>query len=237
MAARVVARASGSPVPKPTGCLVSGQTGLVLDGAGCVQEGEEPKLLKKIAATVAVVGVLAGLGAFGALSIFTSTADVTGNAFTTGTVVISTSPASVLITYDNMAPGDTTTQSLVVSNDGSLELRYAISSSATDTDLKGLKDQLVLTIKTIDVTLPATPCDDFDGTQLYTGDLDDGVSGYLVGDPTQGEDTGDRTLAASTSETLCFQVSLPSDTGDAFQDATTTATFSFEAEQTKNNPP
>jgi predicted ribosomally synthesized peptide with SipW-like signal peptide len=195
-------------------------------------------LLKKIAATVAIVGVLAGLGAFGALSIFTSTATVPDNAFTTGTVKISTSSDGIaLITYDNMAPGDTTTQSLVVSNDGSLELRYAISSSATDTDLKGLKDQLVLTIKTIDVTLPATPCDDFDGTPLYTGDLDDGASGYLVGDPTQGPDTGDRPLAASASETLCFQVSLPSGTGNAYQDATTTATFTFKAEQTKNNPP
>jgi predicted ribosomally synthesized peptide with SipW-like signal peptide len=195
-------------------------------------------LLKKIAATVAIVGVLAGLGAFGALSIFTSTATVPDNAFTTGTVEISTSSDGIaLITYDNMAPGDTTTQSLVVSNDGSLDLRYAISSSATDTDLKGLKDQLVLTIKTIDVTLPATPCDDFDGTQLYTGDLDDGVSGYLVGDPTQGPDTGDRPLAASASETLCFRVSLPSSTGNAYQDARTTATFTFKAEQTKNNPP
>ena len=237
MPAPMVARASGSPIAKPTGCLVSGQTGLVFDGAGCVQEEEEPKLLKKIAATVAIVGVLAGLGAFGALSIFTSTATVPDNAFTTGTVDISTSSDGIaLITYDNMAPGDTTTQPLVVSNDGSLELRYAISSSATDTDLKGLKDQLVLTINTIDVTLPATPCDDFDGTQLYTGDLDDGASGYLVGDPTPGPQGGEKVLAASANETLCFRVHLPSDTDDDYQDATTTATFTFEAEQTVNNP-
>jgi hypothetical protein len=202
-----------------------------------VQEREEPKLLKKIAATVAIVGVLAGLGAFGALSIFTSTATVPGNAFTTGTVVINTAPTTALVTFSNMAPGDTTTQSLVVSNGGSLELRYAISSSATDTDLKGLKDQLVLTIKTIDVTLPATPCDDFDGTQLYTGDLDDGASGYLVGDPTPGPQGGEMVLAASANETLCFRVHLPSDTDDDYQDARTTATFTFKAEQTKNNPP
>jgi hypothetical protein len=124
----------------------------------------------------------------------------------------------------------------VVSNGGSLGLRYAISSSATNTDTKGLKDQLVLTIKTIDVTLPATPCDDFDGTQLYTGDLDDGASGYLVGDPTPGPQGGERVLAASANETLCFRVELPLSTGNTYQNATTTATFTFDAEQTVNNP-
>jgi hypothetical protein len=193
-------------------------------------------LLKKIAATVVIVGVLTGLGAFGALSIFTSTASVPANAFTTGTVVINTAPTTALVTFSNMAPGDTTTQSLVVSNGGSLGLRYAISSSATNTDTKGLKDQLVLTIKTIDVTLPATPCDDFDGTQLYTGDLDDGASGYLVGDPTPGPQGGERVLAASANETLCFRVELPLSTGNTYQNATTTATFTFDAEQTVNNP-
>jgi len=31
-------------------------------------------------------------------------------------------------------------------------------------------------------------------------------------------------------------VSLPLSTGDAFQNASTTATFTFDAEQTANNP-
>src|SRR3990170_2256303 len=163
-------------------------------------------MLKKIAATVLVVGGLAGIGAFGAFSIFTSTATNPSNTFSTGSVVISTSPASAFITFSNMAPGDTTTQSLVVSNDGTLQLRYAISDSATNADAKGLKDQLTLTIKTIDVTAPVTPCDDFDGTQLYTGDLD-GTTGALVGSNAQGADTDDRTLNASSNETLCFRVS------------------------------
>ena len=38
-----------------------------------------------------------------------------------------------------------------------------------------------------------------------------------------------------TGEVLCFHVSLPLATPDAFQLATTTATFTFDAEQTKNN--
>src|SRR3990170_3291181 len=177
-------------------------------------------MLKKIAATVLVVGGLAGIGTFGAFSIFTSTATNPSNTFSTGSVAISTSPASAFITFNDMMPGDVTTQPLVVSNDGSLQLRYAISSAATNTDSKGLKDQLVLTTNTIDVTTPGTPCDDFDGTQLYTGDLD-GTTGALVGSSAQGPDSGDRTLAASGSETLCFRVNLPPSTGNAYQNATT----------------
>jgi hypothetical protein len=46
---------------------------------------------------------------------------------------------------------------------------------------------------------------------------------------------GDRTLAAAAVETLCFRVSLPGATGNAFQGAATTATLTFDSEQTKNN--
>ena len=191
-------------------------------------------MLRKILVALIGIGLLGVIAGVTSLAVFTSSASVGGNTFTTGTVVISTAPASALVTFSNMAPGDTTTQSLVVTNGGTLSLRYAISSVATNTDAKGLKDQLVLTIKTIDVTTPGVPCDNFDGTQLYTGDLD-GTTGALVGSSAQGAQAGDRTLA-SGSETLCFRVNLPLATGNAFQNATTTATFTFDAEQTANNP-
>lgn len=191
-------------------------------------------MVKKLMGTIAVAASFAALLSLSVLALFTDTASVGSNTFTTGTVDIGTTPASALVTFSNMAPGDSTTQSLVVDNLGTLELRYAISGSATNADAKGLKDQLVLTIKTIDVTVPATPCDDFDGTQLYTGDLDS-TTGKLVGDNATGGDPGDRTLAASTNETLCFRVVLGTATDNAFQNATTTATFTFDAEQTANN--
>src|SRR5207253_2317652 len=80
-------------------------------------------------------------------------------------------------------------------------------------------DQLVLTIKTIDVTTPGVPCDNFDGTTtLYTGDLDS-TAGKLVGDNTQGSQAGDRVLNAAAGETLCFRASLPAATGNAYQGA------------------
>lgn len=191
-------------------------------------------MMKRILVTIAAIGVLTLLAAMAGLAVFTDQETIGANAFDTGTIDLSTAPTTALVTFTGMAPGDSVTNSLVVSNDGSLEFRYAISSTATNADTFGLRDALTLTIKTIDVTTPGTPCDDFDGTQLYTGDLDS-TAGLLVGDATQGADTGDRVLAASANETLCFRVELLlAVTGP--EGASTTATFTFDAEQTVNNP-
>jgi hypothetical protein len=170
------------------------------------------------------------------VALLTSTATVGSNTFTSGSVIIGTDhPSTAIVSFSGMVPGDSVgANPLVVSNTGSAQLRYAISSVATNTDTLALKDALTLTIKTIDVTTPGVPCDNFDGTQLYSGDLDF-TNGKLVGDSTQGAQSGDRTLAAAASETLCFKVSFPSSaTGPA--GAATTATFTFSAEQTANNP-
>jgi hypothetical protein len=177
-----------------------------------------------IAATGATMGG-------GVTALFTDTVPVAANAFTTGTVDLTTSPTSAVVTFSNMAPGDSDTDLITVTNSGSLALRYAVTATATDTDSKALKDQLVLTIREDDVD---GGCDDFDGDSLYTGDLDSSA-GVLIGDVTAGAQAGDRALAASTSEDLCIRVELPTNTGNAFQDATTTATFTFNAEQTTNN--
>ena len=191
-------------------------------------------MLKRILLAVAAIGVLALVGGIAGLAVFTDQETIGANAFDTGTVDLSTAPTTALVTFTGMAPGDSVTNSLVVSNIGSLEFRYAISSTATNADALGLKDALTLTIKTIDVTLPATPCDDFDGTTLYTGDLDS-TAGLLVGNAAQGADAGDRVLIATGSETLCFRAELLlAVTGP--QGAATTATFTFDAEQTANNP-
>ena len=130
-----------------------------------------------------------------------------------------------------MAPGDVVTNPVTVSNAGSLAMRYALSSVATNTDSKGLKDQLALAIKAEDA---GGGCSAFTGTSLYSGDLDS-TAGKLIGDSATGAQAGDRSLAAGISEVLCVRATLPSGTGNAFQGAATTATFTFDAEQTKNN--
>lgn len=190
----------------------------------------------RILATIAVLIAFGALAVVGTLAVFTDQ-DTNGlNVFTAGTIDLTESPTSALVTFNNMLPGDSVTSPLALSNAaGSSDLRYAISATATNADSKALKDALVLEIRTIDATAPSTPCDDFDGTQLYSGDLDS-TAGKLVGDSTQGAQAGDRALAAGASETLCFRVTLPGTTGNSYKLATTTATFTFDAEQTRNNP-
>jgi spore coat-associated protein N len=190
-------------------------------------------MVKKILLTLIAVGLLSATSGLGGLAVFTDQEANDANAFTTGTVDISTSPATAFITYDDMAPGDEVTEPLTVSNDGSLELRYAVTSTTTEDTLAA---QLDLTIKE-DVTTCTNAGFDTDGTVVYgPGDLGSTTGVNAIGDSTQGADTGDLVLAASANEVLCFNVQLPLSTGDTYQDVTTTATFTFDAEQTTNNP-
>jgi predicted ribosomally synthesized peptide with SipW-like signal peptide len=183
---------------------------------------------------IGLAAVVAALTA-GTTALFTSQATIGANTFTNGTITLTTNPSTALVTFSSMMPGDVVTNPLTVtSGAASGALRYAVSSSASNGDTKALRDQLVLTVKTVDVDA-TVPCDGFDGTQLYTGDLKGGATGKIIGDNTTGAQAGDRALAGNTSEILCFRVSLPIGTADSFQGATTTATFTFDAEQTKNN--
>jgi hypothetical protein len=158
------------------------------------------------------------------------------SSFTTGTIILDDVKIDALVlTTSALMPGDSVTDDVVVENDGTAELRYAMTTSSTNPDSKALRDALTLTVKTIDVTTPGTPCNDFDGAStLYDAVLGASTAGF--GDPTAGADTGDRTLTAGANETLCFRVSLPSSTGNSAQGATTTTTFTFDAEQTSSNP-
>jgi len=190
-------------------------------------------MVTKLLLSMAVFAVAASALALGSNAVFTSTASVPANTFTTGTVVISTSPASAVITYSGMAPGDKVTAPLTVSNTGTLQLRYAVTSTTTENTLAA---QLDLTIKS-GVTTCSNAGFDTDGTVVYgPADLGSTTGIDAIGDPAQGSQGGDRTVNASASEVLCFQASLPLATGDSFQGLSTTATFAFQAEQTANNP-
>ena len=186
----------------------------------------------KILATLAVLFLAGTMFTIASLALFTDQEAVAGNAFSTGTVDLLATPATAVVTSGAMAPGDQVTAPLDIANSGSLEFRYsAISTTTEDT----LAAQLDLTIKT-GVTL----CNDAnwatDGVVIYNGDLGSTGTIALFGSPVQGAQAGDRVLAAGANEVLCVNVSLPLATGNASQGVTTTATFTFDGEQTANNP-
>jgi len=175
------------------------------------------------------------------LALFTDQ-ETDDSTFTTGTIVLDATKIDAMdLTSAAMMPGDTKTSSVTVENDGSAELRYAVSQTSTNPDTKDLRSSLLLVVKTADAGggtdfgTDGDYCDDATGTTLRASAAM-GASGNLVGDPTQGADTGDRTLSAATNEVLCFYVSLPLSAANSLQGATTTTTFTFDAEQTANNP-
>ncbi len=184
---------------------------------------------RKLFVLLLVVGVLAGAPWAITQAVFTDSQAVTGNTFSTGSVDISTSPTSALVTFSAMAPGDTVTAPLTVSNAGTLQLRYAMSTAISGSTT--LSDGLELQVKS-GVTTCTTAGFGTDGTSLYNSTLTSGA----IGSSAQGSQSGDRTLNASASEVLCFQVRLPSSAGNSLQGLSSTATFTFAAEQTANNP-
>lgn len=183
-------------------------------------------------ATLAAVSL--GAGQF-SLAIFTDQETVAGT-FNTGSIVLDDVKIDALtLTTAALMPGDSVTDDVVVENDGTAQLRYSMSTASTNADLKGLRDVLTLTVREIDATLPATPCDNFDGTVVLAATVL-GANTAKFGDVAAGAQLGDRTLNAAANETLCFRVSLPGGTGNPYQSATTTTTFTFDAEQTASNP-
>jgi predicted ribosomally synthesized peptide with SipW-like signal peptide len=209
-------------------------------------------MIGKSLATMLVLALLGGVLAFGSNAVFTDAAGVTDNQFTTGNVDISAGPASAAIALSNMAPGDTVTAPITVTNSGGLAVRYSMTSVTTENVLAA---QLDLTIKS-GVAACTNAGFGASGSVVYaTGDLGSTAGINAIGNATTGHQAGDRYLSsgsevvdadgtfpaaagpdAATSEALCFQVSLPLATGNSAQNLTTTATFTFNGEQRRNNP-
>ena len=159
-------------------------------------------LLAFSAGALAVASMMAGAMS---LALFTDQQTV-NNSFTAGTIQLNgPGIASLSLSSSLLMPGDTKNSSVTVQNDGTAQLRYAVSATSTNADTKNLRSVLTLTVKT-----QGTNCTTFDGTQLFNGTL--GATTAIMGSPAQGADSGDRTLAASGNEVLCFRLQLPSST-------------------------
>jgi hypothetical protein len=185
-------------------------------------------------------GALAGLAFVGiglSTALFTDTQNLGGSTLITGTVQLGTTPGTSVISAGNMAPGDDVFGNVRVNNNGSLKLRYAVEATADDPDTKSLRSQL--TISAYDGVTPLNcAAGNVAGGTLLSGPTDLSSTVQLVGDKAQGAQTthgGDRELVAGANENLCVHVKLPLATGNAYQNATSTVTLTFYAEQTANN--
>ena len=185
-------------------------------------------LVMSTAATAAAVS-LSG-------AVLTDSDDVGTAAVQSGNVDLQTSSSSLDFDLDNAAPGDSgTVQQLTLTNSGSVELRYSMTSTTNEDTLAGDLD-LDIWLESSETTADGT-CVEADvhaGTFLYRGIYGSLATTDVLGDPAQGADSGDRVLASAAAEVLCFDLTLASDA--TAQGGTSTSVFTFDSEQTNNNP-
>lgn len=154
--------------------------------------------------------IIAGLLAIMAgvtYSVWTDQAILGSNDFKTGSLSISTTPASALFNADNIYPGWSQTQSLSVNNAGSSPLNYIFltTKSGSSATLYN-SDYFLLKVGTTS-----------GGNELYDGPMN--TANF----------TTPRNLAAGSSETLYMTASLASDAGTDIANKSAIVNFVFNA--------
>lgn len=144
------------------------------------------------------------------------------SSFVHGTLDLTTSPSAAVVGSPSMAPGDVVVSPLVVSNTGTLPLRYQMHSSTVGG--QRFAEGLVLEIRA-----GVKECTDvgyrLSGEGLYRGPLSEGT----VGSRESLRMANYRSLDPRSREVLCIRVSLPRSAGDRYQGRSVEASFIFTA--------
>lgn len=141
---------------------------------------------------------------------FTATTTNPGNSFGSATLTMSNdkSAAASLVNLSNMVPGDTANRTVTITNTGNVGMTYAGAISAVANTLLWSD-----TTNGIQVTVKRGP------TTFYTGPI---KTLALAASPT---------IAASGTDTLTFDFSLPVGAGNTFQTLTQDFTITYTATQ------
>ena len=164
------------------------------------------------------------------LAALTDLFEIDGN-FSTASIDL-TGNGEQSLTVD-WAPGFTGTPyaevySVELTNEGTVELRYAIDTTAVYTPATGNGWQAVaFTIHSVPNAASCTVAGTNAGNALAPAG--GGVNNYEVGDAAPGQQAGDRLLASGASEVLCLKVMSANPTFGASDSATNTILFNAEA--------
>lgn len=167
-----------------------------------------------------MVGPLIALSWAGAHAAFTDTVDATST-FSTGTIAIEANDQDGTVAFTSlstsgMTPGDVVYAPLKISNAGSINFEYTMSTATSGSAPLG--SALAIGVKVV----PSATCD----AGAYS------ASGTVAAPQVTGLDSAAvaaRPLAQGASEHLCFRVELPSGASNALQGLSTNATFTFTA--------
>lgn len=183
-------------------------------------------LLIRVLAPVAAFLVV-GLTVVGATrAAFSDTTDNASNTFSAGTVAITDDDTgSAMFSVSNMKPGDSSTECIEVSYDGTIVPAdvnlYTASGGLTGTNLD---DYLTLTINQ-GTGGSFGNCTGFSGSQIYTGTMDSWASTYT--DFASGAGTW---APVATSEVQVYQFVVTLQDNNAAQGLNATITFTWEAQ-------
>ncbi|MFL6090587.1 MAG: TasA family protein [Aeromicrobium sp.] len=173
------------------------------------------------------LGLALGVGSAGTFAYWTDSSTVTGITFTAGTLDLKVNNLDNVTGYtslniSNMIPGQSVAAVLTVKNAGNVGFTYTANGTATNVDSKNLRGALVLKVTGGSVTgsSPSATCS---GSALTGSGTSLGATFTLLGTA--------RSLAASASEPVCVEVSMPSNASSSLQGSTTDVVLTFTATQ------
>jgi spore coat-associated protein N len=177
----------------------------------------------------ALVTLLLAAGAVvGSGADFTASSANPANTFASGTLsILNEKDGEAVLSASNMRPGDPAqTGTVDITNDGSLTGTFTLARGAvTNTDAGApLAAKLNVTVVDCGAYAGATAptCGDLGETVLYTGTLADmGTAGHEI--------TSLGSFASGAERRYRFSVALDSSAGNAYQGASATAEFDFNA--------
>ena len=152
------------------------------------------------------------------------------NELSSATVALGLGPTTVPISAPLMAPGDRSTSSIELRNDGTLPLRYAVQADRSGRSLF-LFEALVweIWLSQSDERCVRSAVQPL----LFGGTIE---SETVIGNPAVGQDDGDRVIEPEGVDLLCMSALLPIDATDRYQDAAVSVDFVILAEQAVGEP-
>jgi len=179
-------------------------------------------------ASAATVGVLASSAQL------VDTETKRGGTLSTGSIDIWEPDWYGVIDASGLMPGDSLVQPMWISNNGTLNARYALTGT---TDNAALGSVLQVEAKQ-EANCAIAVWSGLAGYSNYgPGTLATTSGQAIVGDKATGYQDGDRFLDAGEGELMCFRVTLPLSAPNTAAGQTAHITLTAHAEQTKNNQP
>ncbi|MCW2792785.1 MAG: hypothetical protein JWO76_1883 [Nocardioides sp.] len=179
------------------------------------------------------MGVVLSVAATGTFAFWTDSSTITGTTFTGGSIKLNLKDGTganpfahdltgyASLNLATMVPGNSTAAVITVKNAGTAALTFLASSSATNPDTLNLAGALVVKVTADAATGGSGLAVTCPGTAIASSGTS--LNGSLLTTPIA--------LAATTTTTICVQVTLPSGANTSLQGATTNATLTFTGTQ------